>query len=141
MRVEVGDSIRVGMTNVLPVEGALVGWREGGLLMRVDGLDEAWPLRFQDLSSLQVYTLRTAREGFRHGAVLGAVSGIFVGAALGLLLHTTGVIGDEESPPAQILSHGLAGAGIGFGVGAMVGGFWYGRRPSSGWIQITLPRF
>lgn len=140
-RVQEGDSVRLHFDGALPIDAAFQQWQSEQMLLRVEGLDEVWPVSVEDLSSLQVYALRTPRESFRHGAVLGAVSGIFVGAAVGLLLHTSGVIDDPDAPPAQLMTNTLTGAGVGAATGLLAGGLYYGRHPGYGWISITLPTY
>jgi len=139
-RVEVGDSVRVRMEGSVLIPASLDAWRGNVLVLNVSGLSTTWPVAASDLVSLEVYTLRTKPESFRHGAIIGGVSGLFIGAALGLLLNSTGVTYDPDAAPAQLMTHALAGAGLGFVGGALLGGVYLGRRPGMGWIGITLPR-
>lgn len=138
-RIQAGDSVRVHFSGALPIDAAFEQWRDDELMLRVEGLEERWPVSVYDLSSLELYTLRTRQESFRHGMILGAVSGIFIGAAAGVLLHSAGVIDDPDAPPAQILSNGLRGAGLGAVALGLAGGFYFGRNPGYGWISIALP--
>jgi hypothetical protein len=139
-RVEVGDSVRIRMEGTVLVPASLNSWRGDVMVLNVSGLRTTWPVSVSDMISLELYTLRTRQESFRQGAILGAVTGLFVGAAIGVLLNTTGLIKDPDAPPAQIMTQTLAGAGLGFAGGALLGGVYYGRRPGMGWISITLPR-
>jgi hypothetical protein len=138
-RVEVGDSVRIRMEGTVLVPASLNSWRGNVMVLNVSGLQTTWPVSVSDLISLEVYTLRTHQESFRQGAILGAVSGLFVGAAIGVILNTTGVIKDPDAPPAQIMTQAIAGAGLGFAGGAVLGGIYYGRRSGMGWVGITLP--
>lgn len=138
-RIQVGDSVRVHLPGALPIDAAFERWQSDELILRVEGLEGRWPVSVYDLSSLELYTLRTRQESFRHGVILGAVSGVFIGAAAGVLLHSVGVIDDPDAPPAQLLTNGLRGAGLGAIALGLAGGFYFGRNPGYGWVSITLP--
>ena len=138
-RIQPGDSVRVYLRGGLPVDAGFDRWQSGEMVLRVEGLEGAWFIDVEDLSELELYALRTNRESFRHGAVLGAVAGLFVGAVGGLLLHTTGVIDDPDAPPAQVITNAMSFAGIGVAVGIAGGGLYYGRNPGYGWVTIALP--
>lgn len=138
-RIQPGDSVRVTIKGALPIPGVLDSWRSEVMVLSIDGLDDTWGVSVSDMTALQVYTRRTNRESFRHGAMMGSVLGIFVGTALGAALNASGVTDDPEGPPAQIVTAALTGTAIGFLGGALLGGLYYGRRPGMGWIRITLP--
>lgn len=137
-RVEPGDSVRVRLLSALPVDASFLEWRGDAMIFEVQGLGSDWPVSVSDMSSLSVYTDRSPREGFRHGAVLGAVGGLFFGAAIGLALNWTGVIDDPEVP-SKLMTDGMRWAGLGLVAGAMSYGFYRGGHPGRGWVQIALP--
>jgi hypothetical protein len=138
-RVEFGDSVRVRLPRAQAVDASFRGWDQGVMLLRVQGLEGQWNVPVRDLSALSVYTTRTPREGLRHYSILGAVSGLFLGAAVGLALHTTGVIDDPTKPPAQIITNALKWSGLGVVGGLLAGGVLGGRHPGAGWVGISLP--
>ena len=138
-RVEIGDSVWVSVRGYVPVAATFASWQGENMMLNVDGLSGQWPVSIFDMIGLRLYTMRTRQESFRDGAMLGGATGLFAGAALGLLLHSVGAIGDPEAPPAQLMTHTLAGAGLGFVGGLFAGGFYYGRNPGLGWVSITLP--
>lgn len=139
LRVQPGDSLRVHLEGNLPITAAFQSWDGEYMMLGIEGIDDAWPVSVFEMNALELYTMRTSRESFRHGAVLGAVSGIFIGAAVGLALHSIGVTDDPDAPPAQLMTNTLRGAGLGFALGAIGGGLYFGRNPGWGWVSITLP--
>lgn len=139
MRVQVGDSLRVRLPGSLPIQAAFRAWDGQYMMLDIGGLDDEWPVSVFDMAGLELYTMRTPQESFRHGAILGAVSGIFIGAAIGLALHSIGVTDDPDAPPAQLMTNTLRGAGLGFALGAVGGGLYFGRNPGEGWVSIRLP--
>ena len=138
-RVELGDSVRVQLPRARAVEASLQGWDQGVMLLRVQGLESQWGVPVRDLAALSVYTARSPREGLRHYSILGAVSGLFLGAAVGLALHTMGVIDDPTKPPAQIITNALKWSGLGVVGGVVAGGVLGGQNPGVGWVGISLP--
>jgi len=138
-RVEVGDTVRVRLPRGQPVEAVFQGWSSDVMLLQVDGMAQAWPVSVFDMSRLQVWTQRTRREGLRHYAVIGAVTGLFVGAGVGLALHSSGISADPEGPAEQIVMTTLRWAGLGTIGGFVTGGFLGGRNPGVGWISLSLP--
>lgn len=139
LRVQIGDSLRVHLQGNLPITAAFRSWDGEYMMLGIEGIDDSWPVSVFDMDELELYTLRTSQESFRHGAVLGAVSGIFIGAALGLALNATGITDDPDGPPAQLMTDTLRGAGLGFALGAVGGGLYFGRNPGWGWVSIRLP--
>jgi hypothetical protein len=138
-RVSVGDSVRIRMEGGMIVEAAFEGWAGESMVFDVPGLSDSWSVSVYDMRALEVYTDRTRREGFRHGALLGAAAGLFLGAAIGVALHSSGATDDPDGPADQIVTHGLRGAGIGLVLGALGFGVYRGRNPGSGWIGLQLP--
>jgi hypothetical protein len=140
-RVAVGDSVRVRFPGAMTVGASVQAWRGFDvMILDTEGLESAWPVSVFDIESLGLLTQRTPREGLRHFAMLGAVSGLFIGAAVALALHAGGAIDDPNQPPALIFVNGLRGAGWGILGGTLFGAVYGGRRPGTGWIQIELPR-
>lgn len=139
-RVSDGDTVRIRLPRAMPVKASVVGMHNDVMVMRVEGLDGPWGVSLFDMTSLEVFTDRTPREGFRHGAILGGVSGLFIGAAVGIVLHTTGVTDDPSQPPGKLMTDALRGAGLGVIGGALAFGFYGGSHPGRGWIGIALPR-
>lgn len=139
-RVSEGDTVRVMVSaGALPVTASFLGWDGEAMLLDVDGIDGAWAVSVFDMHRLEVLTERTNREGLRHGAVLGGAAGLFIGAAIGVVLNVSGVTHDAAEPPGQIVTEALRGAGIGIALGAVAGGLYRGRRPGRGWVNLGLP--
>lgn len=134
-----GDSVRVQLMGRVTVAAEFNRWEGDGILLDVDGFEHPYPVDIANMESLDVYMVRTPRESFRHGALLGASAGLFIGAAAGLLLHQAGIIDDEEAPPAEILTDALTFAGLGLVGGTLVGGFYGSAHPGRGWIRVQLP--
>ena len=134
-----GDSVRLQLPGALRVEASMREMRGDTLILIVPGLASEWLLSGYDLVSLERYTDRNSREGFRNGAVVGMFAGVFVGAAIGLVLHSTGVIYDEDRPNTQIVGNTLKWVGLGFAFGGIGGGFWGGAHPGRGWVALQLP--
>jgi hypothetical protein len=109
------------------------------MVLDVDGIDGYWAVSVFEMHRLEVLTERTRREGLRHGAVLGGAAGLFLGAAIGVVLNASGVTHDPAAPPGQIVTHAFRGAGIGIALGALAGGLYRGRRPGRGWVNLALP--
>lgn len=139
LRVQEGDSLRVHLEGNLPITAAFHAWDGEYMMLGIEGIDDEWPVSIFEMNALELYTLRTSQESFRHGAILGAVSGIFIGAAVGLALHSLGVTDDPDAPPAQLMTNALRGAGLGFALGGIGGGLYFGKNPGWGWVSITLP--
>ena len=135
----VGDTVRVRMPGGIPVAAALLEWRSDVMVLGVDGLDGAWPVSVFDMARLEVYGDRTSREGFRHGAIMGGITGLFVGAAVAVALQAAGVTDQADQPPSQLISDAFTGAGLGFVAGSLTGGFYRGSHPGRGWIRLALP--
>ncbi|MDX1494260.1 MAG: hypothetical protein R3253_09385 [Longimicrobiales bacterium] len=138
-RMTAGDSVRVRLTGRMTVAAEFNRWEDDGILLDVDGFADPYSVDLTNMERLDVYMVRTPRESFRHGAILGASAGLFIGAAVGLVLHQTGVIDDEDAPPAELVTDGLTFAGLGLVGGALVGGFYAGTHPRRGWIRVQLP--
>jgi len=127
------------MPGGLPVAAEFVQWDYDVMVLGVDGLESDWPVSLFDMARLEVYGDRTSREGFRHGAIIGAVSGLFIGAVVGVLLQAGGVTDQPDQPPSQLISDAFTGAGIGILSGGLAGGFYKGAHPGRGWIRLALP--
>lgn len=138
-RIERGDSLRVQLPGALWLDAQFRSWNADIMLLGVQGVAGDWPVSILDLDGLQIYGQRSPREGFRYWGLIGAASGVFVGAATGLLLHTIGVSGDAEGPTSQIISTSLRWAGLGAIAGAIAGGVYGGSHPGIGWIGVRLP--
>jgi hypothetical protein len=139
-RVAEGDTVRVMVSErALPVTASFLGWEGEWMLLDVDGVDGSWSVNVFDLHRLELLTERTSREGLRHGVVLGGAAGLFVGAAVGVVLDASGVTNDPNQPPGQIVGHAITGGAIGILVGALAGGLYRGRRPGRGWVNLGLP--
>lgn len=138
-RVMVGDTVRIRMPGGVLVSAELVRWNADIMMLDVEGLESEWPVSLFDMARLDVYDDRTSREGFRHGAILGAVSGLFIGAVVGILLQAGGVTDQPDQPPSQLISDAFTGGGIGLLAGGVVGGFYMGSHPGRGWIRLALP--
>ena len=138
-RILSGDSLRVKLPFSPAVKAVFLGWEADRMRLQVDGMKQVWPVSVYDLSRLEVRTERTRREGLRHYAVIGAATGLFVGAAIGLGLHATGVTDDPDGPPEQIVTTTLQWAGFGIIGGLLTGGYWGGRSPGTGWVSLSLP--
>ena len=74
-RVAAGDTVRVRMDRGLTVEAVFQRWEGESMALSVEGLTAPWIVSVFDMQALDVYTDRTRREGFRHGALLGAAEG------------------------------------------------------------------
>ena len=138
-RIHPGDSVRIKVADRMTVAARFHAWRPDRILLDVNGFAEPYPVELEDMERLDAYLERTSRESFRHGALLGAASGLFIGAAVGLVLHTTGVIDDPDGPASEIVTDATQWMGFGVVGGALFGGFWTSARPSFGWIRIELP--
>lgn len=138
-RVSAGDSLRIRLSGRMTVEAAFDSWGPSSVLLDLPGVDRPWPIRLEDLERLDAYLIRTPSESFRHGASIGAAAGLFIGAGLGLLLHSSGVASDADDPPETIITRALQGAGLGILGGVFVGGAYARSHPSFGWIRIELP--
>jgi len=138
-RIELGDTIRVQLPRAQPVEAVFRGWEADVMLLQVNGVEQTWPVSVFDMTWLEVHTERTRREGLRHYAILGAATGLFVGAGVGLGLHAIGITNDPDGPAEQIIANTLQGAGLGTVTGFLVGGYLGGRHPGAGWISLALP--
>jgi hypothetical protein len=140
-RIVTGDSIRLKLPGALWLDAHFGSWSADVMLLEVAGIAGDWPVSIFDLDGLQVYTQRSARDGLRHWALIGAVTGIFAGAATGLVLHATGAVGEPDAPPGQIISTALSWTGIGIVVGTLGGAAYGASRPGIGWVQVQLPIF
>ena len=138
-RVNPGDSVRVRMDAGSRVDAAFRRWDGDSMVLRVAGLEAPWTVSVFDMYGLEVYTDRTRREGFRHGAVLGAAGGLFIGAVVGVALNAAGVTDDPNGPSDQLVTHAIRGAVIGIAGGALAYGVYRGRHPGRGWIGLQLP--
>lgn len=138
-RMTTGDSVRVEMSGRMSVAASFNRWRPDAILLDVDGFAQPYRIELSEMERLDVYMRRTRRESFRHGALLGAAGGIFIGAVMGLALHKAGVIDDADAPPAEIVTDAIQWSGIGLVGGALVGGFYAGSHPGLGWIRVQLP--
>jgi hypothetical protein len=121
------------------VEAAFQRWNGESMVLAVEGLGVPWTVSVFDMHGLEVLTDRTRREGFRHGAVLGAAAGLFIGAVAGVGLNAAGVTDDPDAPSDQLITHAIRGAVIGIAGGALVYGVYRGRHPGRGWIGLALP--
>lgn len=139
-RISQGDSVRLRIRGGVRVAASLGAWNDDLMLLTVQGLDDAWPVSIYDMESLDLHRARTPREGFRQGTILGAVVGLFAGAAVGLALHSTGVSYDPDGPAQQIITTSLKWAGLGAVLGGLTGGFIGGSHPGVGWVNVELPR-
>lgn len=140
-RVLEGDSVRVKFPGSLWVGGSLTAWRADVMLIDTRGVTGSWPVPVPDLVGMQVRTLRTPREGFRHWAMLGAMTGVFVGAATGAVLYATGVIDQPGGTAAEIVTDTLKWTGLGLVFGTFAGGIYGAARPGFGWVEVQLPVF
>lgn len=138
-RIEPGDSVRIQVSERQRVAAEFHAWGRDRILLDVHGFVEPYPVAVEDMEQMDAYLLRTSRESFRHGALLGAAGGLFIGAAVGLVLHTTGVIDDPDEPAAEIVTDTMQWMGLGLVGGALFGGFWSSAHPGFGWIRIELP--
>jgi uncharacterized protein YcfJ len=138
-RVASGDTVRVRMDGGLSVEAAFRSWDGPSMVLSVEGLTEPWTVSVYDMHTLEVFTQRTSPEGFRHGAVLGAVAGMFLGAATGAVLNLSGVTDDPSAPADQVVNQSIRGAVIGAAIGGLSLGIYRGRNPGRGWIGLELP--
>ena len=62
-RIQPGDSVRVYLRGGLPVDAGFDRWQSGEMVLRVEGLEGAWFIDVEDLSELELYALRTNRDG------------------------------------------------------------------------------
>jgi hypothetical protein len=138
-RVSAGDTVRVRMDRGLTVEAVFQRWEGESMALSVEGLTAPWVVSVFDMQALDVYTDRTRREGFRHGALLGAAAGLFLGAAIGVALNASGATNDPDAPADQIVTEGLRGAALGIVAGGLAFGIYRGRHPGRGWIGLELP--
>ena len=138
-RIHPGDSVRIRVSGRMTVAAEFHGWEPDRMLLDVNGFADPYPVPLENMERLDAYLERTSQESFRHGAILGAAGGLFIGAALGLVLHTTGVIDDPDAPPSEIVTDSLQWMGFGIVGGTFFGGFWTSAHPSFGWIRIELP--
>ncbi len=138
-RMSAGDSVRIRLSGRRTVAAEFTRWTTNDIVLDVNGFSSPYSVAVEEMERLDAYLQRTPRESFRHGALLGAASGIFIGAALGVVLHHTGVIDDPRAPPAEIVTDAMTWMGIGLAGGALVGGLWAGSHPGFGWIRIELP--
>ena len=138
-RIMVGDSVRLRYPGAMRVRGSFQGWQGDQMVLGMAGLQEPWRVSIFDLASLGVYTERTPREGLRYHAILGAVGGIFVGAAVSLGLRATGVIGGEGTTAEEVIATTFKWASLGLVGGTVVGGAYGGSHPGAGWVRIELP--
>jgi hypothetical protein len=109
------------------------------MLLGIQGVAGAWPVSIFDLTGLQLYADRSPRQGLRHWAMIGAVGGIFAGAAVGVLIDTSGAGAGRSGPSTEIIATTVRWATIGMALGAVVGGVYGGARPGMGWVGIELP--
>lgn len=138
-RIKPGDTVRLRLAGAQLVEAVFQGWDADVMRLQLYGVEQEWPVSVFDMTWLEVHTERTRREGLRHYAVLGAATGLFVGAGVGLGLHAIGVTKDPDGPAEQIMAHTLRGAGLGTVAGFLMGGYLGGRHPGAGWISLALP--
>lgn len=138
-RMEPGDTVRLRLDGGLSVRASFRSWDGPSMVLGVEGLTEPWTVSVYDLHTLDVFTERTSSEGFRHGAVLGAVAGLFVGAATGATLNLSGVTHDSRAAADQVVRHSIRGGVIGAALGALALGIYRGRNPGRGWIGLELP--
>lgn len=138
LELEVGDSLRVRLPGALRVDVSMQGWQRDTLMLRVEGLRTLWPVSGFDLETLEKFGDRTPREGLRHGAAIGMATGIFAGAAVGLLLEVTGEP-DETDVAQRVIGAAVRWAGMGAVAGTIGGAVLGGRRPGRGWVLLELP--
>lgn len=138
-RMTSGDSVRVRLSGRMTVAAEFTRWEADGILLDVDGFADPYSVDLANMERLDVFMVRTPSESFRHGALLGASAGLFIGVAVGLLLHQAGIIDEEGGPPAEVVTDGLTFAGLGIVGGALVGGLYAGTHPGRGWIRVELP--
>ena len=101
--VQAGDSVRLRMPSALSVEGLAESVRGEMLLVRTEGVEDIWQVSMFDMAQLDVRRRRTSQEAFRRGFGYGLVAGLFVWAAIGLVVHATGLVGGPDDPPAERL--------------------------------------
>ena len=138
-RISEGDTVRLRVDGGLRVQAAFRAWDGPSMVLDVDGLSDPWTVSVYDVYTLDVFTERTSPEGFRHGAVLGGVTGMFVGAALGAVLNLSGVTHDPKAASDQVVSQSIRGGIIGAALGAFSFGIYRGKNPGRGWIGLELP--
>lgn len=138
-RIAVGDSVRLRYPGAIRVRASFSGWQGDHMVLGVAGLDDPWRVSIFDLASLGVYTTRTPREGLRYHAILGAVGGMFAGAAVSLGLRAAGVVGGDGTTAEQVIATTVKWASLGIVGGAIAGGAYGGSHPGAGWVRIELP--
>lgn len=138
LSLQSGDSVRLRVRGALLLDASMSELRQDTLILNLDGVDAPWPVSGFDLVTLERYADRTPRQGLRHGAVVGMVSGLFVGAGLALGLHALGS-NDEPDAGIAVLRSALTGVGLGAVSGAVGGGILGGRQPGRGWVSLALP--
>ena len=138
-RISDGDTVRVRMDGGLTVEAAFRSWEGPSMVLDVEGLNGLWTVSVYDVNTLEVFTDRTSPEGFRHGAVLGGVAGMFLGAAAGAILNLSGVTDDPNAASDQVVNQSIRGGVIGAALGALSFGIYRGKNPGRGWIGLELP--
>lgn len=138
-RLERGDSVRIQVSDRQTVAAEFHAWGTDRILLDVNGFVDPYPVAVEDMEQMDAYLLRTSRESFRHGALMGAAGGLFVGAALGVVLHQAGFIDDPDEPAAELITDALQWMGLGVVGGTLLGGFWGGAHPGFGWIKMAVP--
>lgn len=138
-RLEPGDSVRIQVSERQTVAAEFHAWGTDRILLDVNGFVDPYPVAVEDMERMDAYLLRTSRESFRHGALMGAAGGLFVGAAIGVVLHQAGFIDDPDEPAAELVTDALQWMGFGVVGGALLGGFWGGAHPGFGWIKMAVP--
>jgi hypothetical protein len=134
-----GDSLRVQLPGALWIDVHFDSWNEDVMMLGTEGVTGDWPVSIFDVSGLQLYAVRTPQQGLRHWAMLGAVGGMFAGAAISILLDTSGAGSDMSGPSSAIVGNTIRWAGLGAVAGAVVGGVYGGRRPGTGWVAVAVP--
>jgi len=138
--VQAGDSVRLRMPGALSVEGLAESVHGEMLLLRTEGIEGIWQVSMFDMAQLDVHRPRTPRQAFRRGFGYGLVAGVFVGAAIGIAIHASGLVGSPDDPPAErLLQTTFRGIGLGTIAGGFLGGIVAARRPGLGWIEVRLP--
>jgi hypothetical protein len=134
-----GDSVRVVREGAISIEGIAVLIQGERISLRTDGVVALWPVSLSEMHSLDVLRPRTKSEGFRYGLGTGLAGGLFIGAAVGLVLYLTGAVGSADDPQAELLMQTtLRGSWIGSLVVGIIGGFRGGADPGYGWRAVEL---